>query len=406
MYLNRNIQPTHSHGIGGAAWSWFIRRILAGMKRGHLSIVLPSDQRIEVVGKEPGPHAVIELRRLNALLRILAGGSIGFAEGYIAGDWTSPDLPVLLALTGENMADLGSTPDGFRPMRLWRRLFHARRRNSKSGSLRNIAFHYDLGNEFYRLWLDEGMAYSSAIAIAPGQSLEQAQRARLERIAELLQLEGHHDVLEIGCGWGWLATMLAPRCRSLTGVTLSQAQLDWARLQVAEQGLGDRIDLRLQDYREVAGRFDRIVSIEMIEAVGEAYWPTYFAKLRQALKPGGRVVLQAITIAPKRYAAYRRNPDFIQCYVFPGGMLPTPAIIVDQAARAGLRVSETQTFALGYADTLAEWRRRFRTAWPQVARLGFDERFRRIWEYYLSYCEAGFRIGTIDVGLYVLEADA
>lgn len=384
-------------------WTWLIRRTLAGVKCGHLSIVLPSGQRIEHFGRERGPHAVIELHRLAALRRIFTGGAIGFAEGYMAGDWSSPDLPALMNLAAQNTGRLRPLLDPGGPVRLWRRLSHALRRNSRAGSRRNIAFHYDLGNDFYRLWLDQTMAYSAAIAIEPGQSLEKAQEARFRRIGELLRLEEHHDVLEIGCGWGGLATELAPECRSLTGLTLSREQLTWVRALATARGLEDRIDLRLQDYREVEGQFDRIVSIEMIEAVGEAYWPTYFAKLRECLAPGGRIVLQAITIAPDRYATYRRSPDFIQRYIFPGGMLPTPEIIAEQAARAGLRVVEVQTFAEGYAATLAEWRQRFLAAWPRIAQLGFDDRFKKMWDYYLSYCEAGFRTGAIDVGLYVLD---
>jgi cyclopropane-fatty-acyl-phospholipid synthase len=403
MYLSSDIQFDRKPGVGALVWTKLIRKIHAGIRRGHLSVVLPSSQRIELVGREPGPNAVIELRRATALGRVLTGGSIGLADGYIEGDWTSPDLVALLEFAVVNAPNLGSLRRGSWPVRLWRRLAHARRRNSKAGSRRNIAFHYDLGNDFYRLWLDDSMAYSSAIAIKSDESLEEAQHARFEQIAELLRLEGHHDLLEIGCGWGSLATAMAPRCQTLTALTLSREQLAWARGRILEEGLGDRVDLRFQDYREVDGQFDRIVSIEMIEAVGEKYWPTYFRKLKQCLKPGGRVVLQAITIDTERYHSYRRCPDFIQHYIFPGGMLPTPGIIAEQAERAGLRVVEVQTFAQGYAATLAEWRRRFRAAWPQVARLGFDERFRRIWDYYLCYCEVGFRIGTIDVGLYVLE---
>jgi len=283
-------------------------------------------------------------------------------------------------------------------------LAHGSKRNSARGSRRNIAFHYDLGNAFYRLWLDDSMSYSSAIAVTPGQSLEQAQQARLAHIAHLLQLTPSADVLEIGFGWGGLATTMAPQCRTVTGLTLSHEQLAWAKRRVSAKGLEAKIDLRLQDYRAVTGAFDRIVSIEMLEAVGEAYWPVYFAKLAQCLKPGGRIVLQAITIHPDRYASYKRSPDFIQHYIFPGGMLPTPDILAAQARKAGLAIVSQQTFAAGYAATLAEWRRRFLAAWPEVEKLGFDTRFRKLWDYYLSYCEAGFRIGTIDVGLYVLEA--
>lgn len=382
---------------------WLARRVLRHLECGQLTLRTPSGERIEHVGALPGPHGVIDIHDARVFRRLLTRGDVGFAEAYVAGEWTSPDLAALIALAAENVARLDRTIEGFWPVRLWRRLSHAVRRNSLSGSRRNIAFHYDLGNDFYRLWLDESMTYSSALALPPGQSLEAAQRAKLDRIAGLLALDGAEDVLEIGCGWGALATHLAPLCRNLTGVTLSREQLAHAQARVGAEGLAGRIDLRLQDYREVEGRFDRIVSIEMLEAVGEAYWPVYFDTLAERLTPDGRAVLQVITIREDRLASYRRSPDFIQRYIFPGGMLPTPGILADQARRAGFVIRSAETFGEGYADTLAEWRRRFEGAWQQIALMGFGEDFRRLWTYYLSYCEAGFRTGTIDVGLYVLE---
>jgi cyclopropane-fatty-acyl-phospholipid synthase len=405
MYLSHETQadamsfPPATAGAG----PWLVRRVLRHLECGRLTVIPPSGERIAHVGRMPGPHGIMELRNLRAFRRLLTRGDVGFAEGYIAGDWTSPDLTALIAMAAENVARLDRTMDGFWPVRLWRRLGHALKRNSADGSRRNIAFHYDLGNDFYRLWLDESMTYSSARRIARGQSLEAAQGDKLDRIAELLALDGDADVLEIGCGWGALAMKLATRSRSVTGLTLSAEQLAYGCGQVAAQGLTDRIGLRLQDYRGEQGRYDRIVSIEMLEAVGEAYWPVYFGKLRNCLKPGGRIVLQAITIREDRFESYKRSPDFIQRYIFPGGMLPTQALLAERAKRVGLAVTASETFGAGYADTLAEWRRRFDAAWPKVAALGFDADFRRLWDYYLSYCEAGFRSGTIDVGLYVLE---
>jgi cyclopropane-fatty-acyl-phospholipid synthase len=405
MYLS---QETQADAISfppatPEAGPWLVRRVLRHLECGRLTVILPSGGRVVHVGRRPGPHGVMEVHKLSALRRLLTRGDVGFAEGYIAGDWTSPDLTALIAMAAENVVRLDRTMDGFWPVRLWRRLRHALKRNSADGSRRNIAFHYDLGNDFYRLWLDESMTYSSACRIAPGQSLEAAQGEKLDRIAELLSLGGDDEVLEIGCGWGALAAKLGGRCRSVTGLTLSAEQLGFGRKQMAANDLVDRVDLRLQDYREEQGRYDRIVSIEMLEAVGEAYWPVYFGKLRDCLKPGGRIVLQAITIREDRYESYKRSPDFIQRYIFPGGMLPTPVRLAEQARRVGLAVTASETFGEGYADTLAEWRRRFEAEWPRVAALGFDADFRRLWNYYLSYCEAGFRTGTIDVGLYVLE---
>lgn len=406
MYLNtQNITDAVTTSLpparSGAA-SWLLRRVVRYLEKGRLTIILPSGERIEHCGTEPGPHGAIVLHNRHSLRRILTGGDVGFSDGYIAGDWSSPDLVGLIALCAENVTRLQRTMDGFAPVRLFNRVRHILRRNSKRGSQRNIAFHYDLGNDFYRLWLDRSMTYSSACAIRPGETLEQAQQAKLDRIAELLDLHGAERVLEIGCGWGALAAHLAPRCASVTGVTLSREQLVLAEARCAELP-DDAVDLRLQDYRDVDERFDRIVSIEMLEAVGEAWWPTYFDKLRTCLAPDGTALLQVITIREDRFKSYRSGSDFIQHYIFPGGMLPTRTIIEQQAEDAGLALVAVETFGQGYADTLAEWRRRFTAADSHVAALGFDARFRRLWEYYLCYCEAGFRTGTIDVGLYMLK---
>ena len=383
--------------------TWLMRRVLGCIENGRITIVTPGGERFEHRAAAPGPDATLVLHNWRSLRRLLGGGDVGFAEGYIAGDWSSPDLVALITLTAENVTRLQDVMDGWTPIRLLNRFKHLMKSNSEQGSRRNIAFHYDLGNDFYRHWLDRSMTYSAALGIAPGQTLEAAQAQKLARIGELLALTGDETVLEIGCGWGALAIDLARQCAGVTGVTLSAEQLAFGRQAIAAKGLADRVDLRLQDYRDVGEQFDRIVSIEMLEAVGEQYWPVYFEKLRRCLKPGGRTVLQVITIRADRYDSYRSGSDFIQRYIFPGGMLPTPQIIADEAARAGLLPGPVETFGLGYAATLAEWRRRFDAAWPQIAALGFDAKFRRLWDYYLCYCEAGFRAGTIDVGLYVLE---
>jgi cyclopropane-fatty-acyl-phospholipid synthase len=409
MYLNSD-RPAETALFVPAAPSssgvgpWLLRRVLRHLECGRLTVILPSGKRIDHSGPRPGPEATIIVHNNRALRRLLFAGDVGFAEGYIAGDWSSPNLVALIALAAENIGRLQKTMDGFLPIRLLNRLRHLLRRNSRTGSRRNIAFHYDLGNQFYRRWLDTSMTYSSACAIAPGETLEDAQKAKLDRIATLLELSGKERVLEIGCGWGALAGHLAPRCGGVTGITLSREQLAYARGRVNVQAYADRIDLRLQDYRDVQGTFDRIVSIEMLEAVGESYWPAYFTRLRECLAPGGVAVLQIITMREDRFETYRNGSDFIQRYIFPGGMLPTPGIVARQAAAAGLALASVEMFREGYADTLAEWRRRFENAWPEIARLGFDADFERLWTYYLSYCEAGFRTGTIDVGLYVLKA--
>ena len=396
------IERVGSHEAN-AVGPWLLRRVLRAFRRGSVTVILPSGLAIEHRCDRPGPHGVMHVHTLRAFRRVLTHGDVGFAEGFIAGEWTSPDLPALIALAADNVAELDKTFDGFWPVRLWRRLRHGNNHNSKAKSRRNIAFHYDLGNDFYGLWLDESMTYSSACAFEPGQTLEQAQAAKRARISELLALTGQESVLEIGCGWGALAIDVAADAGHVTGLTLSAEQLAFAQADIAARGLSDKIALHLRDYREEQARFDRVVSIEMLEAVGEEYWPAYFAKLRTSLADKGRAVVQAITIREDRYQSYKRSPDFIQRFIFPGGMLPTPAIMEREAAAAGLAITHKECFATGYADTLAEWRRRFLARWAEIEPLGFGHDFKRLWDYYLAYCEAGFRTGTIDVGLYVME---
>ena len=399
---------------GGALLAWPLRRLLARLL-GHIAcgtieIVLPGGERLAGRGALPGPHALIALRRWRPLRRLAVAGDIGLAESYRDGDWTTPDLTALLEFGIRNEASWGGTLDASWPARACFRAIHAAHANTRRGSRRNIASHYDLGNEFYAHWLDPTLTYSSALYRDDAQSLEAAQAAKLERVTELLCLPSlgtDANVLEIGCGWGATALHLARRHPArLIGVTLSQQQLMHAQRCAEAQGVAGRIDLRLQDYRDVTGDFDRIVSIEMLEAVGERYWPLYFETLRDRLRPEGIAVLQVITIADAHFDKYRRGPDFIQRFVFPGGMLPSPGALRTEAERAGLTLQTAEQFGMSYAATLVEWRRRFVQAWPQIAALGFDDAFRRLWEYYLCYCEAGFRSGRVDVGLYTLTHPA
>ncbi|WP_077035422.1 cyclopropane-fatty-acyl-phospholipid synthase family protein [Pelomonas sp. KK5] len=381
-----------------------LRRLLAATRCGRLDLTLPGGRVVEVVGRERGPHAALTLHRWRPLLRLALQGDLGLALAYRDGDWDSPDLLALLEFGLANESAWGALPSGQGPARWLARLAHRARANTRRGSRHNIAFHYDLGNEFYAQWLDDSMLYSSALYEGPGDTLEAAQARRLGRIAELLDTPPGAEVLEIGCGWGTLAATLARQHGArVTGITLSAEQLAFARERAAAWGVAERVDLRLQDYRDVTGRFERIVSIEMIEAVGEAWWPTYFDTLRERLAPGGVAVLQAITIADAHFESYRQGADFIQRCIFPGGMLPSPGVIRAQAARAGFVIEVEQCFGEGYARTLAEWRRRFLAAWPAIEPLGFDAAFKRLWTYYLCYCEAGFRAGRVDVGLYKLR---
>ncbi len=394
-----------------AMLAWPLRRLLMRLLGrvacGSIEVALPGGDRLVGRGPLPGPHAAIALQRWRSLWRLAIGGDIGLAESYRDGDWTTPELSALLEFGIRNESGWGDTLDAAWPARWLSRAIHVLRANTRRGSRHNIAFHYDLGNDFYRLWLDPELIYSSALYRDPAESLEQAQAAKLERVAALLALDAlpaDASVLEIGCGWGALALHLAQRHPArLVGLTLSVEQLGHAQRRLDEEGRSGQVDLRLQDYREVRGEFDRVVSIEMLEAVGERYWPVYFEALRDRLRPGGRAVIQVITIADAHFEKYRRGADFIQRFIFPGGMLPSPGAMHNAAERAGLTMRTDERFGAGYAATLVEWRRRFVNAWPQIAALGFDESFRRLWEYYLCYCEAGFRSERVDVGLYMLE---
>ena len=379
-----------------------LNRMIAQIDFGQIIVVLPLGDRILRSGALTGPSEMLVLNRWRAIGRLISQGDLGFAEAYIDGDWTSPDLPALLELAAGNIALLDRSTAGFWPARIFNRVRHLLRANSKAGSRRNIAFHYDLGNAFYERWLDRSMTYSSALYAHPDQTLEDAQEAKLSRVEQLLDLRGGEKVLEIGCGWGALAMRLALAGARVTGVTLSSEQLAFSRQRVEQQAAVGKVALELTDYRDLEGRYDRIVSIEMLEAVGEAYWPIYFKTLHDRLHEGGIVVLQVITIDETRFETYRRSADFIQRHIFPGGMLPTKGILVELSARAGLELVSTESFGQSYAATLAEWRKRFLASWPDIAEMGFSERFRRLWDYYLCYCEAGFRAETIDVGFYVL----
>jgi cyclopropane-fatty-acyl-phospholipid synthase len=329
-------------------------------------------------------------------------GGNGVSNGYLDGDWSTPDLSQLLQLGMHNEAVLTARAKSWLSNLTGNRILHALRANTRRGSRRNIAAHYDLGNDFFLAWLDRGMNYSSAL-YAQGDTLEDAQARKLDRAAYLLDLKGGERVLEIGCGWGGLAERLIRRHGStVSGITLSTEQLAYAQARLAGAIKRGRADLRLLDYRDIEGRYDRVASIEMLEAVGERYWPVYFVKLRASLRSGGIALLQVITIDERRFAAYRKSPDFVQRYIFPGGQLPTASIIEREAARAGLKLMHRESFGDSYAETLREWRSRFLLAWPSIEPLGFNERFRRMWEYYLAYCEIGFRFGVVQVSFFKL----
>lgn len=391
-------------GRGFPLFAWVLRRYVQRQLRktdiGRLLVTLPDGARIDHRGTQPGPEATLAVNRWSTFARVVTGGSNGFAEAYMDGTWSSPDLPKLLEWFDRNGAALETATDGPLLARVADRLRHALRSNTRRNSRRNIAAHYDLGNAFYGAWLDASMSYSSGIYADAHTSLEEAQAAKIARVCALLELQPGHQVLEIGAGWGGVMEAAAQRGAAITGLTLSVEQKAFAEARLAQASPGAPWEVRLQDYRDVDGSFDRVVSIEMLEAVGEAYWPIYFKQVHDRLRPGGVAVIQVISIAPERYEGYRRRPDFIQRYIFPGGMLPTPEIVAEQARAAGLDLTRREDFGLSYADTLRDWRVRFLAAWPRIAPLGFDPHFKRMWEYYLAYCEAGFRDGAIDVHLF------
>ncbi|MBK8007946.1 MAG: class I SAM-dependent methyltransferase [Rhizobiales bacterium] len=385
----------------------WIARVVRSLKVGHLIIETPSGARVEGRGPVEGPRATLILHKWRTMRRLMFGGDVGFAEAYMDGDWSTPDLATLIELAALNEKALSEVTAGRWFKRFLHRVKHLLRANTKSGSRRNIEAHYDLGNDFYKLWLDPSMTYSSALYATPKQSLEDAQDNKLARIMDLLTLNGGERVLEIGCGWGRLAERISTeRNAHVTGLTLSPSQLAVAKERIAKAGVNDKADLRLQDYRDVTEKFDRVVSIEMIEAVGEKYWPAYFGKIAEVLNPGGRAVLQVITIADQRFELYRRNADFIQRYIFPGGMLPSHSVMLQQIKQAGMKFVSLENFGQSYAQTLNEWNRRFQRTWSEIEAMGYSKKFKRTWEYYLAYCEGGFRSGAIDVGLYVMEKPA
>ncbi len=394
-----NASPTTFSRPGWLARA--IQRRLAGFERGHLTITLPNGRQVTSPNCEDGPRAEIRFLRWRALARLLLEGDLGLAHSWIDGDWTTNDLSAVLQFGLANEDALLASAKGAAHTRWINRLRHGLNRNSRHGSRRNISSHYDLGNAFYEHWLDASMQYSSAIFAQPDEELETAQARKLAVVAAMMDLPEEAKVLEIGCGWGAVAEYLAARQHRVTGLTLSREQAQYARARLADKGLAERAAIDLRDYRDLGdAQFDRIVSIEMLEAVGVAYWPLYFSTLRQALSATGNAVVQVITIDEAYFERYRDTPDFIQMHIFPGGMLPTKSHLEEEANRSGLELVSQMNFGDSYRQTLAVWRQKFHANWGAIEAQGFDERFRRMWDYYLRYCEAGFQYGTIDVGIY------
>jgi cyclopropane-fatty-acyl-phospholipid synthase len=380
-------------------------RLAMALEVGRLIVEVPDGRRFVVAGRRPGPAAHLVVHDWRFVRRVISAGTVGVGESYIAGEWSSPDVTAFLELFASNSRATEEALAARPLVRMLLGLRHLLNRNTRSGSKRNISAHYDLGNDFYAAWLDRTMTYSAALYETGANDLETAQREKYRALARAADVRPGHAVLEVGCGWGGFAEVLAGEfgCR-VTALTISREQHAFASRRIAEAGLADRVEVKLTDYRDERGLYDRLVSVEMFEAVGERYWPAFFRMMAERLKPGGRAGLQVITIQDRMFPAYRRTPDFIQRHVFPGGMLPPPRTLAELGRRVGLPVAFERVFGLDYARTLAEWRERFRTAWPAIEPLGFDERFRRLWEFYLHYCEAGFRAGTIDVRQIVFAA--
>ena len=377
-------------------------RLISWHPSGSLRLVLPNGQRISF-GSERPYKASLTFRNYRGVRKAIRRGALGFAEAYIDGDIECSDLVSLFRFVLQNQTLEESSESPLFRARVLDRVGHFQRRNTRQGSRRNITEHYDLGNAFFEAWLDSLMIYSSALYRDGTETLEEAQKAKLVTILDALKLEPGMHMLEIGAGWGALARAAArDHGISVRGITLSHEQLALARARAKVDGLDAHVQFDLEDYRDSKGQYDRVVSIEMIEAVGEKNWPHYFQKLWDSLKPGGVALLQAITIGEEHFEVYRREPDFIQRYIFPGGMLPTKAILKQQSEMVGFRYEPVLAFGDSYAQTLEEWRSRFEAAWPQLAKQGFDKEFRRKWIYYLAYCQAGFSEGSIDVGLYRL----
>ena len=373
--------------------------LLARLRHGRLDLVVPGGQVFSFSGDLPGPDATIHLEDWQVFDEVRRSGDVGFAQAYLDGRWQTPDLRALLELIAINRAVLERLLYGKWWGRLLYRLRHLRHANTRKGAKRNIHAHYDLGNAFYRSWLDETMTYSAALFEAdPDRTLEQAQIAKYERILRRLGVRADNHILEIGCGWGGFAEYAARTrgCR-VHGITLSAAQLEFARQRIVESGVQHLVEFSLTDYRDVQGSFDYVVSIEMFEAVGERFWPVYFSVVRERLKQGGSALVQTITIADELFAQYRKSTDFIQQYIFPGGMLPSPSVFRKLAARAGLTVRDEYRFGIDYAETLKYWRNRYRKVSDELRPLGFDVRFERLWNFYLVYCEIGFRAASTDV---------
>ncbi|MEM1066163.1 MAG: cyclopropane-fatty-acyl-phospholipid synthase family protein [Pseudomonadota bacterium] len=372
--------------------------IAQGLQNGRLDVVLPDGRQFRAEGAAPGPVAVIEVHNDDLFSRLIREGDLGFSEAYIEGWWSSPDLQAFMDLLNADNDVIYNGFPGMTLVRAYERMRFWLQSNNRKQAQKNISYHYDLGNDFYRLWLDDTMTYSSALFHTGQESLEAAQAQKYASMIDQMGAKPGDHVLEIGCGWGGFAEYAAAhRGLKVTGLTISREQRDYAVERIAKAGLSDLVEIKLQDYRDEKGTYDGIASIEMFEAVGEKYWPVYFDTVKTCLKPGRHATLQIITVADFRWEAYRKGIDFIQKFIFPGGMLPAPKVLRSEVEKAGLRVAQSIEFAESYSQTLRRWHETFNARWEDVAALGFDERFRRMWNLYLTSCASGFETRNCDV---------
>ncbi len=373
-------------------------KMAQGMNTGRLDFVLQDGRRFRIDGQKPGPVAEIHIHNDDLFARLIREGDLGFCDAYLDEWWSTPDLQSFMDLVH---ADNENIYDGFPGLGLVRRFEKFRfwlQRNHKEQARKNISYHYDLGNDFYGLWLDETMTYSSALFETGQESHEAAQIAKYASMVDQMGAQPGDHILEIGCGWGGFAEYAAKeRGLKVTGLTISKEQFKYAQERIAKAGLSDQVEFKLQDYRDERGLYDGIASIEMFEAVGQKYWPTYFETVRERLKPGKNATLQIITVTDRRWDVYQRGVDFIQKYIFPGGMLPSPSALRAQVQKAGLAVERSVEFGQSYNITLRRWHETFNEKWDQIAEMGFDNRFRRMWNFYLTSCAATFESANCDV---------
>lgn len=368
------------------------------LRRGRLDVVLPDGRRFRAEGPEPGPVAELHVHNPDLFARLIREGDLGFCDAYMDEWWSTPDLQAFMDFVHAENDELYDTYPGQKLVRAFERFRFWMQRNSKSQAKKNIQYHYDLGNKFYGLWLDETMSYSSALFDTGQESTEKAQVAKYKSMVDQMGARPGDHILEIGCGWGGFAEYAAKeRGLKVTGLTISEEQFKFANERIANLGLQNQVEFKLQDYRDEMGQYDGIASIEMFEAVGEKYWPTYFNVVRDRLKPGKTATLQIITVADHRWEIYRKGVDFIQKYIFPGGMLPSPSALRAQISQAGLSFERSFEFGPSYDITLRRWHETFNNRWDQIAELGFDERFRRMWNFYLTSCASTFQSASCDV---------